>query len=193
MPPDSTAGTRARTLESTQWHMDNCSKHTCHATCNCKHALSTSTRGTLGSHVAPSKCSPRRTCKRTRTRTRTHTHTHTETQRHTERERDTHTHTHTHFSFRHTHVTMCSPTIRYPRHRRVLHHTTYDRLCSVCSFSSVLNGNVGCSAHLRTAAERHSPRFGFRERSVFQSGHHVQNKTKARTPLAHRTRRPRLT
>ena len=143
-------------------------------------------------------------------RARTHTHTHTHTERHThrererERERDTHTHTHTHTNTTDTHththtlvfgthVTMCSPTIRYPRHRRVLHHTTYDRLCSVCSFSSVLNGNVGCSAHLRTAAERHSPRFGFRERSVFQSDHHVQNKTKARTPLAHRTRRPRLT
>ena len=131
-----------------------------------------------------------------RTHPHPHAHAHTHTETHRERERDTHTNTtdtHTHTLVFGTHVTMCSPTIRYPRHRRVLHHTTYDRLCSVCSFSSVLNGNVGCSAHLRTAAERHSPRFGFRERSVFQSDHHVQNKTKARTPLAHRTRRPRLT
>ena len=59
MPSDSTAGIRARTLDTTQWHTDNCGKHTCHATCNCKHALPTSTQSTPGSHFVPSKCSPR--------------------------------------------------------------------------------------------------------------------------------------
>ena len=121
-------------------------------------------------------------------RARTHAHVHARTHARM------HAHTHTHFLVLGTRVTMCSPTSRYPPatdESYIIHRTI--ALCSVCSFSSVLNGNVGCSAHLRTAAERHSPRFGFRERSVFQSDHHVQNKTKARTPLAHRTRRPRLT
>ena len=59
LPSDCTAGTRARTLDTTQWHTDNCGKHTCHATCNCKHALPTSARGTPGSHFVPSKGSPR--------------------------------------------------------------------------------------------------------------------------------------
>ena len=31
LPSDCAAGTRARTLDTTQWHTDNCGKHTCHA------------------------------------------------------------------------------------------------------------------------------------------------------------------
>ena len=133
------------------WHTDNCSKHTCHATCNCKHALSTSTRGTPG----PPDPTSRPASVHPAAHVHENAHTHTRTCAHTH----THTHSHSLFTFSGTRAPMCSPTSCYPRHRRVLHHTSYDRwLCSVCSFSSVLNGNVGCSAHLRTAAERHTVR-----------------------------------
>ena len=154
MLPDA-AGTRARTLESTQWHTDNCSSvastHvTQHATANMPYLQAheaLSDPSSRPASVHPAAHANAHAPARARTHARTHARAHTRT------------HTHTLLLVFGMRVTMCSPTSRYPPatdESYIIHRTI--ALCSVCSFSSVLNGNVGCSAHLRTAAERHTVR-----------------------------------